>query len=431
MKEILTDAAQRDLAAEVYWTTREPMSVRFEGGQPSAVMQDRVDQCAIRVIQQGKLGMACGSRPEAAVLSAAEEAAAGGAEAPLQFAPQSPAAQDPGPTAATIEPEHLLEMAEELHRRVLGERPDIAPVVQATRHHETVRIATTEGFDDEQTRSYVTLSVNAPFHGAGSRVWKTRVLETTAAVDSQELSEEFLEWYAWGDRISTPAAGRLPVLLAPGASFLLSMPLMAAISGESLHQRTSPLEGRLNQQVLGEELTIMDTPQAPHDPLGRRFDDEGTPCRDRPLVERGVLQGYLLDRRTAALLSQESTGNGFKRALFGGGPWAPPNPWPGRLSVSGGNVGWRNLLTSVEQGLLLYGGMGFHSANYLQGNFSVQALGYHVENGTVRGRLHGVMVAGNIYEDFHGVGVSQETVRHTEYESPYILVPELQVAHGG
>ncbi len=428
MKTILTEASQRNLAAEVYWSTREPLSVRFEGGQPSAVLQDRVDQCAIRVIREGKLGMACGSRPDGTVLAAAEEAAAGGAEAPFAFASDHATAEDPGAKeAVAVEADELLDLSEQVHRLTLQKRSQIPLVVHATRHKETVRIATTSGFDDEQTRSFVTVTVNAPFHQAGSRVWKSRVLET-ARLDPQELSEEFLEWYAWGDTISTPEPGRLPVLLAPEASFLLTMPLTAAISGEALHQRTSPLEGKLNEQILGDEISLMDQP---HDPLGRKFDDEGTPCADRHLVEQGILKGYLFDRRTAALLSERPTGNGFKRALFGGGPWSPPTAWPGRLSVSAGRNDWRDMLAEIDRGLLVYGGMGFHSANYLQGNFSVQALGYHVQDGTVRGRLHGVMVAGNIYEDFHGVRVSRDTVRHTEFESPYVLVPELQVAHGG
>jgi len=428
MKKILSEASQRNLAAEVYWCTREPLSARFEGGQPSAVVQDQVDQCAIRVIRNGKLGMACGSRPDKAVLAAAEEAATGGAEAPFRFADEPVALEDPGakePQAVDVD--ELLEVAEKIHRLVVQERSEIPVVVHASRHKETVRIATTSGFDDQQTRSFVLVSVNAPFHEAGSRVWKSRVLDT-AALDAQDLSEEFLAWYTWGDAISAPAPGRLPVLLAPEASYLLTMPFVAAISGESLHQRTSPLEGKLDQQVLGDEISIMDRP---NDPLGGKFDDEGTPCADRVLVEQGNLRGYLFDRRTAALMSERPTGNGFKRALFGGGPWASPNPWPGRLSVAAGQEDWRELVAGIDEGLLVYGGMGFHSSNFLQGNFSVQALGYHVEDGVVRGRLQGVMVAGNIYDDFHGVRVSRDTVRHTEFESPYLLVPQLQVAHGG
>ncbi len=431
MRELLTEAQQRGLSAEIYWTTREPLSVRFEGGQPSTAMQDCVDQCAIRVIREGRLGMACGSRPDRTVLAAAEEAARRGAQTSLTFASHaSTITQQVSAPQADTQAEELLETAAELHSSVLTERPEIALVVHANRHREIVRIATTEGFEAEQTLTYATVTVSAPFHEAGSRVWKTRLLEGNTA-GLQALAEEFLLWYGWGDRISAPPAGRLPVLLAPEGSFLLSMPLMAALSGEALHQQTSPLEGKLNQQIVGEELTVMDAPLSADASVARRFDDEGTPCMERPLVERGVLKGYLFDRRTAGLLSQRPTGNGFKRALFGGGPWEAPNPWPARLSVSRGDMGWRDLLAGVDQGLLLYGGMGFHSANYLQGNFSVQALGYHVENGAVRGRLHGVMVAGNIYEDLHGVAVSEEMLQLPDYGCPYILVPELQVAHGG
>ncbi len=121
---------------------------------------------------------------------------------------------------------------------------------------------------------------------------------------------------------------------------------------------------------------------------------------------------------TNALLSRKLTGNGLKRALRGGGPRATPDPRPARLPVAKGDVGWRRLLGTFDQVLLPHGGMGSHSADCPQGNSPAQTLGCHVESRTVKGRLH-------------GVGVSQDKVRITEHESPYILIPELQVAHGG
>lgn len=429
MRNLLAEARRRVSAAEVYWSTREPISVRFQSGQPIAVLQDNVDLSAVRVIRDGKMGMACGSRPDASLLMAAEQAADAGAEAVMEFSSSDPLPSE-DTTSAVPDAEDLVQLAREVQRTILSERPGLALIVHATCHRERLRIATSEGFEGEQRSQYITLHVGAPFFEAGSSVSKTHIL-CDLNTDVDALADEFLSWYTWGDRVSSPPPGRWPVLLAPEAAFLLTMPLCAGLSGETLHQRTSPLEHKLGEGILCRNITLQDNPLKPGDPLGRRFDDEGTLCRQRTLVDTGMLKGYLLDRRTAKLLGEAPTGNGFKRALFGGGPWAVPTPWPGRLTLDGGSLPWKDLLEQMDQGLLLYGGMGFHSGNYLQGSFSVQALGYHVANGKVQGRLHGVMVAGNIYEHFHNVSVSREVVPLQGHVSPYIWVPELQVAHGG
>jgi len=429
MNDVLAFAERHGLQAEVYWATRSPLSTRYQGGQPTTVIDNTVDQCTVRIVRDGKLGVACGTRPTLELAELAMQAAAEGAEAPFRFAGMATPRVRPAPPLERPDPEALLELGDTLRRHVLEERPDLPLVVDIASHEEHVRVATTEGFSGQERSGFVSLTVGAPFAQSGTGLWRSSIHQAVEE-DVRPLAEEFLEWFAWGDQVVTPASGRLPVLLAPEAAFLVGYPLGAALAGDSLWQRTSPLENRLGERVLCENLTVSDAPLDPADPLGRSFDDEGTPCRSRALVDQGVLVGYLLDRRTGALLGEGSTGNGFKRGLFGGGPWAAPTPWPARLTIQEGADPWRALLGTMERGLLVYGGMGFHSSNYLQGNFSIQALGYYVEDGRVTGRLTGTMLAGNIYQDFFRVHVSREQKRLTQYVAPYLLVPELQVAGG-
>ena len=78
--------------------------------------------------------------------------------------------------------------------------------------------------------------------------------------------------------------------------------------------------------------------------------------------------------------------------------------------------------------------MGFHSGNYPQGQFAVQAVGYHIVDGHVAGRLDKTMISGNIYEDLRRVdAVSRERRRSivglmSAGMEPYLLVDSLQVA---
>ena len=211
------------------------------------------------------------------------------------------------------------------------------------------------------------------------------------------------------------------------------MPMPTSVKGGCVKSNcgcmgTSPLKGRIGEAAFDPRFSLTDDGTIAHGVRTSAFDDEGTPCRRRPLVEAGHLRGYLYDLRTAALVGENPTGNGFKRALFGGGPWASPVPWPARVVIQPGELPWRELL-SLERGLLLYGGMGFHSSNYLQGHFSVQGLGFYIEDGRPVGRLSGTMVAGNIYQELaQPLKLGSELRELPGAVAPFILIPALQVA---
>ena len=429
MRVLLREAARRGWEAEVYWVTRDRCSVQFRLGQPVAALGEISDYCMVWVIRDGKLGMACGTRPSREVLTAAGEAALRGGVAGFSFAGPGPSPElpPPDPGLSSLVPEDLIPLGARIVREISAVHRDAPLLVSLERTLDTIRIATSGGLEREATLGRVQVSFGAPFPGAGSGLYKS-VAYPGPPEFPQELVEEFNEWYDWGREVAAPPSGRLPVLLAPEAAFLVTMPLAAALSGEALWQRTSPLLGKEGERILSESFTIWDDPLRPSDPYGRAFDDEGTPCRRRPLVEAGCLRGYLYDLRTASLLAENPTGNGFKRALFGGGPWASPVPWPARVAIQPGKTPWRELL-ALERGLLLYGGMGFHSSNYLQGQFSVQGLGFYVEDGRPVGRLSGIMVAGNIYQELaQPLTLSSEQRELPGAVAPFILVPALQVA---
>ena len=97
-------------------------------------------------------------------------------------------------------------------------------------------------------------------------------------------------------------------------------------------------------------------------------------------------------------------------------------------------IGWRHRVKELQEGLLVTDGMGFHSGDSPQGQFADQAVGYHVVDGKVIGRLDKAMVTGSIYEDLHRVrAVSRERQRVVAGllaagAAPYVLVDSLQVS---
>ena len=64
--------------------------------------------------------------------------------------------------------------------------------------------------------------------------------------------------------------------------------------------------------VASEKVTLVDFAERGPDGKGSiaiHVDDEGTPCRDVTLIEKGVLKGFLHNKETARIMGQEPTGN--------------------------------------------------------------------------------------------------------------------------
>ncbi len=70
--------------------------------------------------------------------------------------------------------------------------------------------------------------------------------------------------------------------------------------------------GRIGEKVASEKITLMDQGGRGFDggsTIAIHVDDEGTPCRDVAIIEKGVLRSYLNNKATAQELETEPTGN--------------------------------------------------------------------------------------------------------------------------
>jgi len=436
MTSIIERAKHTADQAELYWNRTERIDVRYANYSMQAITQDDLSSVALRVIADGRLGTTYGVTPDQeGLLDDAGSAAAHGDPATFSFAPAAsyPSVDVFDPDAAALTSDDIVGLCEQVKAKIHKERPDIALTIQARREVVERVIQTTEGADAAAKSTAVRIGFGAPIKGAGISVNKSAAAVSPLQLD-EELVAEFIEWYGWTEHSSTPSTGRLPVILAPEAAFLFYIPLCAGLSGDAIHRGTSPLRERMGERILSDKLTIVDNPLLDGDIDARAFDDEGTPCQRRTLVERGVLKGFLVDLRNGAALGQPSTGNGRKKALFGEGTEIDPNPWPISLEAEPGGATYRDLIAGLDEGLLLTSGMGFHSCNYPQGQFSVQAVGFHIRGGKVVGRLDKTMVAGDIYKDLLNVrALSSECKGHYGMmmaigRAPYILIDGLQVA---
>ena len=140
--------------------------------------------------------------------------------------------------------------------------------------------------------------------------------------------------------------GEYPVVLeAHAVGELLTWLGDLAFNGQAVNEGRSALEGRLGTRVAAATINLSDSPRY-RGTLPRAFDAEGVPKAPIPLIQDGVAQRLVHDRRSAAQAGTESTGH----ALAPGG--APGGPSPTNLVlVGGGAADEAALCRRVERGV--------------------------------------------------------------------------------
>src|SRR5262249_6446106 len=106
-----------------------------------------------------------------------------------------------------------------------------------------------------------------------------------------------------------PKSERLPVVFDPGAATAFLSVLAGALSGEAVLKSRSPLAGMGGGQVGSAAVTPVDDGRQRDGTGAAPFDDEGVATGRTPLVEAGVLKGFLHNTYTGARSGSRSTGN--------------------------------------------------------------------------------------------------------------------------
>lgn len=231
------------------------------------------------------------------------------------------------------------------------------------------------------------------------------------------LVARLVETYTVGRRHVPLRAGRHPVLLRPRAVLDLLRPVAAVVNGRAVEKGISPWKDRLGERVAAEHVTIWDDGTLPWAPGSAPFDDEGTPCQRRAIIERGVLRSFALDRQSAAALGQAPTENAARASLE-----AAPAPSIHNLVLEPGERSARALLQDMRQGVVIDALVGTFAGNPYGGAVSgTVQIGYKVEGGEIVGRVKDVMFAVNAFEVLQSgiAAISSEA----EWESDWAIGP--------
>jgi PmbA protein len=185
---------------------------------------------------------------------------------------------------------------------------------------------------------------------------------------------------------------KAPVILDPFVSASFFGVLSSALTADAVQKGRSLFAGREEERVAGDLLSLIDDGTLPDGLESAPFDGEGTPCGRTPLIDGGILQGFLYDTYTARKAGRRSTGNGLR-----GGYAGLPGVRPTNLVVSGPATPLSQIIAGMERGVLVTDAVGVHSgANPISGEFSVGISGILVEGGKLTTPVREVTLAGDI-----------------------------------
>lgn len=206
---------------------------------------------------------------------------------------------------------------------------------------------------------------------------------------------------------------RAPVLFVAEQARGLIGHFVSAVRGGPQYRRSSFLCGAAGQQLFPAWLGMTERPHLPRGLGSAPFDDEGVATRDRELVRRGELTGYVLDSYAARRLGLATTGNA-------GGVH--------NLEVGSSGEDFQSLLGRLGTGLLVTELMG-QGINLVTGDYSRGATGFWVERGEIAHPVHEVTIAGNLrdmYRSIAAVGTDRDLRGRVHTGS--VLLAELTIA---
>lgn len=222
-------------------------------------------------------------------------------------------------------------------------------------------------------------------------------------------------------------SGTFPVIFTqPALHGLVYYTLINAVKADYVQRERSALKGKIEEKVASNMVTIHDDGLLEGGLQTWAFDGEGVCSQKTPIIEKGILKHYLYDSYTAKKEDVESTGNAVRAGLI---PYAStPVLEATNFTFTSGNKSPEDLISEIDDGLIVYGVQGAHSSNPESGEFSVVATpAWKIEKGSIAYAVKGMMLAGVIFDVLKGVSVLGNNMRKIGYlVAPWVHVENVK-----
>ena len=298
---------RRGFQADALRRRADTTSISFEAGRLKAAAVSEQSGINLRVVKDGRVGVAGTTAAGEDELNALVDRAAASADLGEALALAFPR-NAPHPPVVTyfdavadVSLDDLTQIGRGLLERLA--RDGVQVNVTIEREVAETEVANTAGAHGAYVTTGLTVAADLT-RIAGDDVLMVYDYYTgcglPSAADLDALVASITTRLELGLRVAPPPEGALPVVFSPSGLSAILLPLEQALSGKSVLQGISPLAGKLGQQVFDPRLSITDDPVVSGRPASRPVDDEGVPSTALPLVDCGVVKHFVYDLETAA-----------------------------------------------------------------------------------------------------------------------------------
>ncbi|MBN1423907.1 TldD/PmbA family protein [Candidatus Fermentibacteria bacterium] len=191
------------------------------------------------------------------------------------------------------------------------------------------------------------------------------------------------------DAVPAPT-GEMSVVVAAGGGVMFHEAIGHGLEADAVMRNASIFAGRMGQTVASKLVTIYDDATLEGERGSYNVDDEGTPAARTLLVDRGILTGYLHDRRSAHAMGSRSTGNGRRESFR-----FPPLVRMSNTFLASGDEDPADIVKRTDRGVYAaaFGGGEVDTAS---GQFTFGLIeAYLIENGVVTAPIRGATLVGS------------------------------------
>lgn len=422
---------------EVYVQHSQTLTVKVYQGEVESLVTGEPRGIGVRYVVEGRAGYAyTGDFAPAALDEVVAMAATNASAADPDEYVSLPLAADSYPEVAGLWRPSLLStpverkiaLAVEAERIALGS-PEIETVEESVYVDSATRVAivSSKGVETygEQTFCYVYLSAHARRGddvqtGLGFVTGREpdELDSTSAGRDAAHQAAKLL-----GARPCP--TGKYTVVLDREVAAAVFSVAARALSAEAVQKGRSLFAGRVGELVAAPTLSLVDHGLHPDGMASASFDDEGVPRKVTPLIEGGVLRGFLHDTYTAA---REGDGAGSTGNAERGSYRASPGVSASNLVLDSGEGTLDDLVARVGTGLYVVSVTGLASgANPVSGEFSVGARGLLIEGGALTTAVREVTIASDLFGLLSNVGDRAGDARWIPF-SGSVYTPSFAVA---
>jgi len=262
-------------------------------------------------------------------------------------------------------------------------------------------ISNSAGLDIKQkcTMAYghFTSMIEHPTPGEGTESFHS----THLALDYSSMAETLFDKAKRSAQASVFQGNEsLTVILPPSelGDMLLSS-AGSALNGENVVNGRSKWSKSIGELVASEKVTLLDDPTRPA-PLCARFDDEGSPCFKKTLIEDGILKMHLYDNYNGT-----STGNGLRRSPtdFQDSFFSPVSIKPMNLTVIPGRISKDEIVSETKNGIIIEK-FAWPEADPFTGRFALEVrCGQLIKAGSIVGTVKNALLTGNMFESLRHV----------------------------